>query len=233
MPHVDKVPALPSTLTNTEFGMDAALRGMRERGYYPPVILDIGAAVGTWTENALRYWPRSHFYCIEALEERQSDLHALSRRTGADIKVLICGVADADGILKMGVTESLWDSSFAYEGREARELPVFSLDTLLAQNRIEPPSFLKLDVQGFETKIISGGQVALRICDVILMECSFYSFCPSMRTLDETIALMASYGFVPYEIVDVLRRPLDGAMGQCDLLFVKKDHWLVSDRRWG
>jgi FkbM family methyltransferase len=156
--------------------MDAALRGLRERGYYPPFVLDIGAAMGAWTKHASRYWPRSHFYCIEALEERRRDLEALSPRTGADVTILICGVADADGVLKMGVTESLWDSSFAYEGKEARELRVFCLDTLLAEGLIKPPSFLKLDVQGFETRIISGGQAALKLCDVVLMECTLLLF---------------------------------------------------------
>jgi hypothetical protein len=32
--------------------------------------------------------------------------------------------------------------------------------------------------------------------------------------------------------VDFLRRPLDGAMGQCDILFVKRDHPLVSNHSW-
>ena len=229
---VDRVPAVRSTLGNSEFGMDAALRGLRERGYYPPVVMDIGAAIGGWTKLASRYWPRSHFFCNEALEERRRDLEALARRGGTDITILMCGVADEDGVFKMGVTESLWDSSFAYEGKEARELRVFCLDTLLAEELIKPPSFLKLDVQGFETRIIRGGRAALKVCDVILMECAFYSFCSAMQTLDQTIGFMASHDYVPYEFVDLLRRPLDGAMGQCDLVFVRKNHWLVAQKSW-
>ena len=53
-----------------------------------------------------------------------------------------------------------------------------------------------------------------------------------MRTLDQTIAFMSEHGFIPYEFVDFLRRPLDGAMGQCDILFVRSGHPLVGDRRW-
>jgi methyltransferase, FkbM family len=212
--------------------MDAALRGLRERGYNPPVILDIGAAAGGWSRHALRYWPASRFYCIEALEERRKELELLQGSTAHYVTVLICGVADHDGKLRMGITDSLWDSSFAYEGRSSREIEVFSLDTLLSQSKIEPPSFLKLDVQGYEIKILEGGKISLSRCDVILMECQFYKFCPDMRTLDKTIIYMSNLGFVPYEIVDVLRRPLDGAMGQCDFLFVRREHWLVSDSRW-
>jgi hypothetical protein len=43
---------------------------------------------------------------------------------------------------------------------------------------------------------------------------------------------MRDQGFRPYEVVDVLRRPYDGAMGQCDLLFVRENHWLVSSNLW-
>jgi hypothetical protein len=53
-----------------------------------------------------------------------------------------------------------------------------------------------------------------------------------MRTLDVTIAYMSANNFIPYEFVDYLRRPLDGAMGQCDILFIRKDHPLVSKKQW-
>ena len=60
----------------------------------------------------------------------------------------------------------------------------------------------------------------------------FSLFVMICRTLDETIAYMSDYNFIPYEFVDYLRRPLDGAMGQCDILFVRKDHQLVSVHKW-
>jgi len=80
--------------------------------------------------------------------------------------------------------------------------------------------------------VIGGGENVLSATDFILMECTFFAFCDEMRTLDQTIAFMAEHGFIPYEFVDFLRRPLDGAMGQCDILFVRSGHPLVNDRRW-
>jgi len=44
---------------------------------------------------------------------------------------------------------------------------------------------------------------------------------------------MAERNFIPYEFVDYLRRPLDGAMGQCDILFIRRGHPLISDVGWG
>jgi hypothetical protein len=91
---------------------------------------------------------------------------------------------------------------------------------------------VKVDVQGFERRVLDGGTRALAHAELVLLECQFLPFCAEMRTLDETIAHMSALGFIPYEFVDLLRRPLDGAMGQCDILFARKKHPLVSDLRW-
>jgi len=228
----DRVAATPTALRPNEFGERAALQGLWERGYSPKVIFDVGAAVGRWTQLALEFWPLAEYFQFEALDERKADLDRLAADTGARINVIMGGVGKEDAALTMGVTESLFDSSFAYSGSQSRQIQCRRLDSLLREGRIRAPGFLKMDVQGFELNVLEGGQEVLSSCSVVLMECQFFAFCETMNTLDKTIATMASYGFVPYEFVDFLRRPLDGAMGQCDLLFVRRGHWLVTDLRW-
>jgi FkbM family methyltransferase len=231
-PEGDRVAAKPSTLRNNEFGERQALLGLRERGYSPKVIFDAGAAVGRWTRMALEFWPDARYFLFEALEERKPELDRVAADTGAKLEVLIGGVGKEDGPLTMGITESLFDSSFAYAGSRSRQIECHRLDSLYRQGRVRKPDFLKMDVQGFELKVLEGAREVLSDCGVVLMECQFFRFCESMNTLDRTIAVMSSYGFVPYEFVDFLRRPLDGAMGQCDLIFVRRGHWLLSDNRW-
>ena len=218
-------------VADSGIGMAAALSGLKQRGYVPRVIYDVGAADGSWTRQALGYWPDSTYVCFEPLAERKSDLDALQASRPGQILVEACGIGDADGELAMGVTDFLWDSSFAYSGSSARTVPVRRLDSLIARGT-PLPSFIKIDVQGFEKRVLDGGQAAMRHADLILMECTFFAFCDDMRTLDVTIAYMSANNFIPYEFVDYLRRPLDGAMGQCDILFIRKDHPLVSKKQW-
>lgn len=215
-------------------GMAATLNGLKQRGYLPKVVYDIGAADGSWTRQALTYWPDATYVCFEPLAERKKDLDALraSRSRLEQILVEACGVGDADGELSMGVTDFLWDSSFAYSGSSSRTVPVRRLDSLIEAGT-PLPSFIKIDVQGFEKRVLDGGQEAMRHADLILLECTFFPFCNDMRTLDVTIAYMSAHNFIPYEFVDYLRRPLDGAMGQCDILFIRKDHQLISNKQWG
>jgi FkbM family methyltransferase len=218
---------------STGFGMDAAISGLKQRGYTPSVVYDIGAADGSWARQAMKYWPKSSFVCFEPLVERQVALEQLKNDYPGKVNFQACGVGDTDGELSFGVTELLWDSSFAYSGSFARSVPIRKLDTLITQGVAPPPAFIKIDVQGYEKRVLDGGGLAMQSADLILMECNFFKFCEDMRTLDVTIAYMAERNFIPYEFVGYLRRPLDGAMGQCDILFIRRGHSLVSDLRWG
>ena len=215
------------------FGMSIALKGLKDRGYAPNMVFDIGASDGSWTRQALKVWPQSNFVCFEPLVERRPFLEALAAEYPRNISLQFVGIGDADCELSFGVTESLWDSSFAYNGSSNRTVQVRRLDSLYNEGALSRPSFIKIDVQGFERRVIEGGASLLPTVDFVLMECTFFPFCKEMGTLDESIAFMATRGFIPYEFVDFLRRPLDGAMGQCDILFIRRDHALVADRRWG
>jgi len=94
------------------------------------------------------------------------------------------------------------------------------------------PDMMKLDVQGYELTVLEGARKSLEQCQAVILELPFHRFSQSTNIFHEAIFYMVKRGFRPYEIVDVLRRPLDGAMGQCDLLFVKEDHALFADNRW-
>ena len=225
-------PPLPPPPPPPDFGMQRTLEGLRDRGYRPGVVYDIGAAEGSWTRAALRIWPESHFVCFEPLEERRAALEMMASEHPGRVTIVPYGVGDADTELSFGVTDFLWDSSFAYSGSTARKLQVRTLDSLFAAGAIPRPGFVKIDVQGFERRVVRGGEKLLAGADFMLLECSFISFCDDMCTLDEMVAFMAERGFVPYEFVDFLRRPLDGAMGQCDILFARRDHALRTDKRW-
>ena len=218
-------------VTDQSIGHELCLEGLRGRGYSPAMILDIGAAQGAWTIMALRYFPDARFFLIEALEERRQDLERLKHwQKRADFE--ICGVGDHHAQLELGITAALDASSFAYSGAASRVVEVFTLDELFAMGRFPQPQFLKLDVQGFELRVLEGAKSVLPGADLVLLEMQFHRFAPAMPLFHESIEFMVGHGFRPYELVDVLRRPYDRAMGQCDMLFCRNDHPLLSSVRW-
>jgi hypothetical protein len=74
--------------------------------------------------------------------------------------------------------------------------------------------FIKLDVQAFELKVLKGAESAFKSCAAVLIECNLRRFSPAMPTLVEVISWMDQWGYMPHEIVEVLRRPFDGVIGR-------------------
>jgi FkbM family methyltransferase len=166
-----------------ELRMEVGLAGPKRCGFEPGVIFDVGAAAGDWARMALGLWPRALVYCFEPLQERWAQIEALARDFQGQVQLLPIGLGDTDAKLSIGVTEFPWDSSSSYGGATSRQIDVHRPDTLLEEGRIVPPSLVKLDVQGFERKVLTGGERALAQTDAII-ECSFFSFCDDVTTLD-------------------------------------------------
>ena len=214
-----------------EIGMEPCLKGLASRNFHPSLVLDIGAATGEWTRLALRHWPTARYFLMEPLEERRTRLAALSREH-SNVRFTLSGAGARSGELPIGIVPNDLDgSSFLYSD-VPRLVSVRAIDDLLISGEVEQPQFIKIDVQGYERNVLEGAEQAMLHCPLILLEVQFFRYEPSMWLVHESIAWMTDRGFRPYEIVDVLRRPYDGAMGQCDILFVRKGHWLLSKNLW-
>lgn len=220
-------------ISQSEVSLSACMKGLVHRGYNPNVILDIGAATGSWTRETIRYFPKSFFYMFEPLSERKQDLVDTKNSYIDNVDYFLMALSDKIGTVDLGVNEkNLYCSSIMFKGSELRPVPVDTLDHLLDTEKIKQPDFIKVDVQGAQLLVLGGGERVLKNTELVLLEIPFFKFSPSHSILHEYIQWMDERGFIPYEIVDVLRRPLDCAMGQCDILFCKKEHFLLSDLRW-
>ncbi len=185
-----------------ELGLHRTLRGLVARGFRPAAVAEVGAAHGQWTRTALLFWPQARYFLIEPQSDYQPALAALSQAR-PNVQYLIA---------------------------EAGRAPGVTLDGLLAGGQMAAPQFIKIGGQRNALIVLEGATAALAQCVGLMVALNFHRAAPGEPLLHEVLAWLVARGFWPYEVVDVSRRPRDGAMSQCDLLFVREGHRLLSER---
>lgn len=210
--------------------MRFGLESLARRGFVPATIVDIGAFEGTWSKMAIEVWPEANLILIEANPEKAAILRRDPKLRSATVVDSLLGGADGSEVT-FYVMES---GSSVYEERsDVQRRPVSvkqrTLDSVM-QDR-DDADFIKIDVQGYELEVLKGGKQTLAKVHVVLIELSLIEINAGAPLLHEALTFMEAAGFVAYDILEIHRRPLDGAMNQIDVLFVREKSLLRADKR--
>jgi FkbM family methyltransferase len=100
-------------------------------------------------------------------------------------------------------------------------VPVTTLDALFADRTLPVPILLKIDVQGFEDRVITGGPMFLSRIDWVLMEVSFSKLYEGERDFASILELMESRGFRFARPVNFHVSPRTGEIIEMDALFFR------------
>lgn len=134
------------------------------------VCWDVGAHLGYFAAIMARCSAQP-VYCFEPLPENQQRLQMQAELNPAlQLHVLPLALGAAAGATRLRVMPDddslgkLAESTFQPDRPAARELPVTvtTIDAVVADNVAPPPSFIKIDTEGAEFQVLSGGQATLR-----------------------------------------------------------------------
>ncbi|MFA5114070.1 MAG: FkbM family methyltransferase [Candidatus Margulisiibacteriota bacterium] len=212
--------------------MEAGLLWFKERGFYPATVIDVGA--GSGTPPIIRTFPESYYIWLEPLAEYAVGREKLLSRYRGEY--LNAAAGRSAGSQEIRVSADLVGSSLLFskkaDPQSLKTIDVIRLDSLKPQPGWREPILLKIDVQGFEMEVLAGATGILDRCEVAVIETSLYQFYPGNALISEVIARMVELGFVVFDLVGLSYRPYDNALGQVDVIFIKKDSPLRNSTRW-
>ena len=231
-------PAPASVMDRPFADLQPFLEFCRWRGFDPRSIVDVGANRGMWTRMARQVFPRAEFLLVEPQPEMRSSLDALcAELPGVQWSETACGARDETRL--QTIWSDLEGSSFLPlrdEERlargEQRPVRLRRLDDLLAERSFPTPDFVKLDVQGFELEVLDGCPSLFGRTELFLLETSLFVFLPELPLLREVIDYMAARGYEIYDLAGRIRRPVDGALGQLDIVFARRHGFFRQHDLW-
>lgn len=196
-------------------------------------VLDIGANTGQFAAMIRGILPDSSIYSFEPLPDAYASLlsemgpeprfKAFNFALGdEDAKTMIhrSRFSPSSSLLPMlELHRAAWPYT-AEVGTE--EIEVRQLDAL--DLFLEPRVLVKLDVQGFEDRVIAGGHATIGAAACVITEVSFQRLYEGQPLFDDIYSLLLDLGFEYQGNWDQSPDPRDGRPLQADAIFINPDN---------
>jgi len=203
-------------------------------GVKPNSVVDVGANVGQFAVASTRLFHGAEVFPIEP-DPRTAD--QLRKNVGMPVanNVRVTAIGDNVGAATFHVNGDSQVSSLlslgddrikSFPGSRVVEeinVPVTTLDVLFDGVDLAEPILLKIDVQGFEDRVIAGAGVFLKRVHWVLMEVSFSKLYDGERDFETIVDLLKAHGFRFVRPMNFHISPKTGEIIEMDALFVVED----------
>lgn len=169
-------------------------------------ILDIGANNGVFSAHMRQEFPEAMIYAFEPLPDC---FQALQSQLAQDARFKAFPVALGNEAGEMVMERSAFHPSSSLRSmsnlhkllypKTAESRPetikIARLDDVLATERLEPGVLVKIDVQGYEDKVLAGGTTILQQAAAAIIEASFVPLYEGQPLFNDICKTMDELGF--------------------------------------
>lgn len=207
---------------------------LKRLGFDAAHVIDVGAGSGTM--EIYHHFPEATLHLFEPLSECVGALRQLAEHRATNVVEAVVGAAE--GTITLHVHEDLVGSSVLAEveggGDDGvpRQVNVVTLDAEMADVDLSGDVLLKVDVQGAELDVFLGGSTTLESATVLVVECSLLPTMDGGAEFFDVVATLHDHGFVLFDLMGGLERPLDRSLSQVDAVLVRSDSPWRADRRF-
>lgn len=194
-------------------------------------VLDIGANEGQFAVNIRTILSEAFIYSFEPLRDIHASLVS-EMRGDTRFKSFNFALGDEDATVVIHRSGSSQSSSLrpmlelhkaawphSAESR-TEEIEVRRLDSLNLP--LEPGVLVKMDVQGFEDRVIAGGRDTVSRAACVITEVSFQRLYEGQPLFDDIYQLLRGMGFEHWGTWEQIPDPRDGSPLQADAIFINR-----------
>lgn len=175
------------------------------------VFYDIGAHGGIYTITLAKRLPAIVIHSFEPQPEELLANLALNRLPVVNVHAVAVGAEPGE----VRMTTGKRSSNHVSEAGE-REVPLVRLDDYVREHGIEPPTWIKIDIEGLELPALKGAENLLRqhhptvVCEINHLHSRFGS------TIPDFLGFMRSLGYEIHKLIEGKLHPLREADSTLD-----------------
>jgi len=176
------------------------LRNLKERGFEPKVIYDIGSCVLHWTNKAKEIWPDATYILFDGMHEAEFLYCGYQYHMG-----VLCDEDNKELKFYKNVEEPGGNSYYREIGHpdSAKIFPEdgyvvergMTLDTIVMQKGFPLPDLIKMDIQGAERDVLQGGQMVQSHAKHLIVEMQHENYNDGAPKVFETGSYIESLGW--------------------------------------
>ena len=200
---------------------------LKNKGYYPDTILDIGAHHGNWTNSMKTIYNDCNYYLFEAIDYHE--LYQFNNTNNVKVYNVLLNdkIEEVNWYQMKNTGDSIFkEKTFHFDNCEVIKRETINLNTHILKNNILQESkniLIKIDCQGAEIPILKGSSSILDKTDFIILEMPLFGqFNEGVPNFLEHISFMNDIGFITYDIIE--NHYINNFNMQVDVLFINKNH---------